>query len=1221
MSDFAQQIMLTGRVVDASSGDPIPFVNVAIADIYKGTSTNINGEFLLKLDSLPVKLIISHISYEKLVKLIEDTAQINIALNPGKLILKELFIQDDRKGKYAYNLLTRAYDMAVRHSRNWKYGLAFYRQISQNADDYSELYEIFYDTRYSSQGIEDWAIQEGRYAMKTETPSDNFVFNKNFTLLTRLATMFQPETDTYIMPVNSMASAYFDAKVKELRNVEGRKIAVVDFKPLKQLKQPAMEGEIMIDIDTYEILKLHGVIRSDKLNIVALTNSEGYWKNYVLGIDIAYKPMDDDLYLDYISVNQTFDYYLNNQFDHKVSTNSYLTYYEYYHPEKFKRLGGRLIRYSKSDREILDKVGYNKRFWNENPVVKRTPIEEQVISSFESVRAFGSIYLNDRNQIQLEKDDLENDPFVQEIAIKLKGTKLASLGEKVYLHLDKPFYANGETIWFNAFIVNAASHIPINISGVLYVDLISPEGNIIRHKRLKIEDAYADGEFEIPEDLTTGRYRLRAYTNWMKNYDAEYFFDKPLNIYNSKQVLEQNYYPAIENKDFNVTFFPEGGNLVYDIPSQVAFKAVDDQGESIEIQGKIVDESGNQVAEFETRHDGMGSFFIIPQTGKKLTAEINALDTTKEFELPHPLSQGLEMAVNNLKDKDIQILIKTSPSYYNSRFYLIGQTRGIIYHRQEGNFARGSAVLNIPKSKLPDGIFQITLFDSNHLPVCERLVFINNGEKVFSKINDDKQIIRARDPVTLTMEFKDQFGRALKQTRFSVAVTDAGHLLKNQEDENIMTNLLLTSDLKGTIRNPGYYFINDDRETKIALDLVMLTHGWRRFSWEKILSDTTYVIRYSHESAINLQGMVYRLNRDEPVTNAFLDFISVDNDFRGYWFTTIDNRGQFEMKGLEIPDTLKVIAKSLDDKGKPVDVDLSIQYPRPYPCEQLAYQQYPAMVNDDIIHYLNQDSERKLIDKSYNFSDRIVLKEVVIKDQKYRNPLYGTPDAVIKNDESMNSFTDIFQMMQGRVSGLFITGFGLDAKISIRGISSFSSDNTPLFVVDGIPIVSFSRNISSQSDTTGTGTSDVDLNSINSILMTINPRDVDRIEVLKNPGSTGAFGVRGGNGVILIYTKKGVDTEIESKSKGFNEFRLPGFSIVKKFYLPDYSRKTEENIKPDRRTTVYWNPDVTTNNLGEATINFYNSDVAGILQVEIEGVSNYGDPVHVLQLIGANMIK
>lgn len=1216
-----QEISLRGKITDTTTGEPIPFASIAIADLFKGTSSNLRGEFLIKLDSLPVRLIFSHISYQKQEIIVESPDYFEVRLTPGEILLDELVIEDEEKGEYAYDLLTRARKVAVQHSRDWEYGLAFYRQTSQNSEDYSELYEIFYDTRFSSQGIVDWAIQEGRYAMKTGFSNVDNVYNKNFTLLTRLITTYQPETDKFVMPVNENVRELYDVNIKGLTKIQGRKVAVIRFTPKEEIYVPAMEGELYIDIDSYEILKLDGSIKNDNLELVTLNNPSGSWKNLVLKFEVAYKPMDEKLLLDYITVTQTFDYYINKVYHHPVKTTSFLTYYEYYKPDKYKQLGGRIIRYGRRDRDMLDRIGYNQRFWEDNPIVMRTPVEEEVITSFEAQNAFGSIYLNDRDQVQLEKDDLNKDPFIQQINIDLRKSKLPTSGEKVYIHTDRPYYGSGETIWFNAYIVNLATHVPANFSGVLYVDLIAPDGNILIHKRLDIQDAYAEGNIDLSSDYPTGKYRLRAYTNWMKNYNTDYFFDREMDLYKADEVLSPDPSTVEESKDFDIQFLPEGGNLIYGIASQVAFKAIDQQGKGIEVTGKILNRKGGQVAEIISRHDGMGSFFFMPQPGEEFTAEVKYNGQKKVFVLPEALTSGYSLSVNNFKDKNILVLIKSSPELNDSEFYLIGHTRGVIYHREKGTITNGNALINIPKAKIPAGIFQITLFDSMHIPRCERLVFINNEPAIFVDMKTAPEILRARDKIKLQFELSDQFDRSIRDTRFSVAVTDAGHVEKRATDENIQTNLLLTSDLQGRIDNPGFYFLDDDRNTRIALDLVMLTHGWRRFTWKEIFDGTLEETPFSHESGINLTGRAYVKGTKNPLKNAYINLMSASENYPGYWSTTTDLEGVFNLKDLNVPDTIRVITISLNTKGKPVNIELKIDSLKPQPANQKEFQKYPPPVNENILNYLNRLEEKNKIERAYHYADRFVMKEIEVRGDRenYEQTIYGEPDAVIKMDDHLRAFSDIFQIIQGRIPGVTVSGQGINATIRIRGVNSFTGNTDPLIVVDGLPISNngTSTNTSSPSDSTSGGGN---FNTSNSILLSISPMDVDRIEVLKN-ASAAVYGIRGGNGVILIYTRRGGESPDPTPKEGIGDVILPGYSYIREFYSPAYDIPSEEHIMPDKRTTLYWNPSIKTNNLGKAEIEFFNSDDARNLQVEIQGITDFGDIINATLPVGTNLIK
>jgi hypothetical protein len=1213
----AQSYRILGKVIDDSTKSVIPFASVAISGLNLGTSTNMDGEFQIRVDSLPVGLIFSHVSYDKKEILVQAPDYITISLRPRKVILKELVINESDRTDFPYRLLLNAYNRAVNKSRDWQYGLAYYRQTSKNEEDFSELYEIFYDTRYSSQGIMEWDIQEGRYAMKSEKAVDDYVFNKNFTLLSRLVTMYQPDTDKFIMPVNEHVRDYYNLYISELLDFEGRKVAVVNFAPKEDIYVPAMSGRLFVDIDSYDIVKLEGQIRNDDLDIIALTNPKGSWKDYVLNIDVAYKINEDEIFLDYISMNQSFDYYVEDRRIRPVETKSFLTYYEYYAPEKPKRLGGRLMRLKSSDRELLDRIGYNKRFWEENPIVKRTPVEDEIISSFEAANAFGTIYLNDREQIQLEKDELIRDPFIQQLVLDLQTTKIARFGEKVYLHLDKPYYASGETIWFNAYLLNIGSLIRTDQSGVLYVDLISPDGEILIHRRLLIGNGICQGSMDIPTGLGNGNYRIRAYTNWMKNYDNDFFFDKNIEVFNVKDDHYANLSGKKKETEFDVQFFPEGGDMVHNLTSQVAFKAIDQYGRDLDIEGKILNSEGKTVVDFKTRHDGMGSFFMNPQINQGYTAIVKYGKAEKEFDFPEVQTSGYVMTVNNLKDRNIQVMIKNSPPVEEAEVYLIAQARGIIYHREKAELKRGAGVLSIPKSKFPDGIAQLTLFNLQGMPECERLVFINSYQSIVASVRTENEVIDYRDKISLKIQVKDQYGKAVRNTPFSMAVTDAGHIIKKETSEDIKSNLLLTSDLKGYISDPGYYFMNDDRDTKIAADLLMLTHGWRRFTWEQIRDGAIGDVTYFHENGINISGIATNKS-NKPLPNTFLRFVPFNSEFFGLWETTTGQFGKFEMNGLIIPDSIRVIAKSVNERGKDEDAVFILDpYDEVLPDVKDPARPSSLLKDEEKLNYLDLHANRQKIYEITNVKDPVVLKEVIVRDTEIRaGRLHSEADNVLVLDEVMWNSDNIFQVLQGRIPGVMVTGSGMNASIRIRGISTFSGSNAPLFLVDGVPLSAPGGSFAN--DSTMATNSDV---FVNAALMSIAPRDVDKIEVIKNAGAA-MYGSRGANGVIAIYTRRGPRITNENIMGIADDILyLPGFHAVKEFYSPKYDDPKEDQSKPDIRTTVYWNPSVKTNNLGNAEVEFFNSDKAKRLQIDLQGITDYGDPVNMTTFIGEEVIK
>ncbi|MFC2124421.1 carboxypeptidase-like regulatory domain-containing protein [Bacteroidota bacterium] len=1244
-SSFSQ-IIIHGKIRNSETNETIPFANIAIIDLWKGTSSNIDGEFLLKVDSLPVNLRISHVSFNRKDIEIVSEDYIEIVLEPAEILLNELVIKEKGKRSYAHNLMIRAYKRAVDQAGKYKYGRSFYRQISQNGDDYTELYEIFYDTRFSSQGVTDWAIQEGRYAMKKGPHVAEYVFNKNFTLLFRLLNMYQPETDKYVMPVNPDVGEWYNLEVKELRNINGRKVLTIGFYPKEEIYRPAMIGDIMIDIDNADILYIKGTIQDDNFNIIGLANKNSHWEKYSISIEASYRDGEEGMILDHIYMDQNFHFFQEDTFVNEVQTSAFLSYYEFYTPAKRKALGGRLLRFNKSDRNILDKIGYNRNFWDNNPIVKRTPVEEEVIASFEAVSAFGSIYLNDREQIQLEEENLDDDPFIHQIQTYIRKTKIPTSGEKVYLHLDRPYYASGETIWYSASVVNAALHYPMDRSGVLYIDLINPDGEIISSRKTKLINGFGEGQIEIPGYLTTVYYRIRAYTNWMKNYPEDFFYNHLLPVYNSDEVLARGSVPEAPGQatGIRLEFFPEGGQLISGIPGQMAFRVTDEYGRVQEVSGIIIDSDNNKVADFNTRHSGMGSIFFMPQPDKKYFGIINDVVMDPK-PVPDPLNSGYSITVNNLKKNTINLILKSTPDKTGENIYIIGHSRGLIYHMEKILNDKGVIMTNIPKSKLPEGIFHITIFDEKHTVQGQRLVFISHQQDPVVNLISSVENPDYRQKIDLELNLKTPFGKPISSS-LSVSILDSDLIQMEEFHTSISNYLLLSSDLSDDSKKPGYYLVNEDRETLIARDLLMMTNEWRRFNWDFPGETIEKRTEFTHELGINLSGTSFLKNSDKPATNSIVSVYSLDEQHPGYWATTTDYTGRFSLPGMDIPDSLEVIFQSYNAKGKAINVDWTFNKDMSIGSSSKPIQSIKPPINDEVLDYLQKYNQQRKLLEGMDLNDQILLKEVVIKAQSFDRTIYGEPDNVIKVTENMYGFTDILQLLQAMVPGLYITGSGPTARIYIRGMATIMSGTQPLILLNGMAISeSRQETFEPGNDVTGPGTNSAggsqggagggtgsstqgatststgpdQINYALAMLLTIPLWDIERIDVLKNASSAAVFGMRAANGVIAVYTHKGpVEYRDPSVSKGLSSEILRGYSNVRQFQFPDYSSPNDDHILPDLRSLIYWNPSIKTDKKGNATLSFYNSDNCKRMQVIVEGITADGESFHFTQTIGDN---
>ena len=1186
---------ISGKVVDKSTGEPIPYCSIALISSTLGTSTNELGEFVLEVDSLPAKLVFSHLNYTQQSFEITSSSNVKIALSPLTTALEEVVVEASKKNSFALELAKKAFKKAEQTSNIDNFSHAFYRQKSKNGDDYSEFSEIFYDIRYGTNGIEDWNIVEGRYALKEDA-----VYNRNYTLFSRILKPSQPKTDDLILPSHSNFEVYYDLKVNDIIQSDPTKIAVLLFKPKKSIQTPAFEGEVYIDMNTHDILKINWSLARDDLDFVSLTNKNSSWKDYKISYEIVYRR--DSLkrpLLNYIKVDQTFDYYVDNNLQSRSSTTSNLTFYEHYNSTSRKRLGTR-IKSNQSDWKKLDEIGYNEQFWANNPIIKRTPVEEEVINSFEKADAFSSIFLNSAENIALMSSNISDDPFVKELSMQMNLYGNYNPVEKVFLHTDKNLFAPEEYLWFSAFVVIGPNHQISNASRVLHVDVVAPDGNIVTTQTHELVSGRGNGSLQLPKDLKAGTYQLRAYTQWMQNFNQDFFFTKNIDIVSTE--IQTTVADPNENK-IDVQFFPEGGNLVASIGSKVAFKAIGNDGLDVNIKGKILDASGKQVAIINTFKRGAGFFQINPQKGEQYVA---VLDNGQQYQLPKVADSGYTLTVDNLNDKSVRINVQASESLKNNAFYVVGHMRQRRYYQGRFNFGTKAALrFEVPKSQMPSGVLTLTLFDENKKARCERVVFVNNKEELLisAKLETDK--ILKRGKIKLQINLTDTDGKPVAAD-VSIAATDVNQVTKNKNSGTILTQLLLQSDLKGYIDNPGQLFKDEKRATLHALDLVMLTHGWRKFDWSTIGKSHDEKKEFDFAKGIVIRGKARRSN-DKPLTEATLNVIAKSGNLLGMLSTETSFDGKFIIPDFNFKGDTELVFNAFNSDNKPVDVKVTLEKNRTKPPKS-RFKSGNSKKTDENQDYLDFSAARSKMDALYDFETITALDEVVVTEKKVEQggspSIYGQkPDVTVYTADHVAAQT-VLQLM------------GLFAGVTVNGNTvSIRNRGTPLWILDGIPVYNNnpeSNNVALQAETPGDASSvfstmaeTLSAGPVPSFIATMDTFTVERVELLKGPRAA-IYGSRGANGVILIYTKRGVgQTRAPVLSP---DFTVLGHGAEKEFYIPKYDIKREVHDTPDYRATLYWNPSVTTDKEGNATIEFYNSDTAKEIQLSIEGISSTGIP-------------
>ena len=382
--------------------------------------------------------------------------------------------------------------------------------------------------------------------------------------------------------------------------------------------------------------------------------------------------------------------------------------------------------------------------------------------------------------------------------------------QKVFLHLDKPEYRSGENIWVKAYLVNGTDHLPDTISTNLYVELISPSQTRVQIKRFQMFSGFGIVDFTLSDTLPEGLYQIRAYTSWMQNFDVDFYFRQNFQLFNpgyrklispkqarvNRRELD-NREKLAENID--IQFMPEGGDLVTGLESVVGFKAVNRLGKGVDIEGDIVDDAGNTLTDFRSFRKGIGTFFLKPEKNRKYFAIIHRDDDDLKIPLPQALETGLVMHVTDYPDKAIVLLRTNRPSTNDptaNEVILVGQVGGRIYYSDILKLKDNEARAEIPKTLIPGGIMQVTVFSGRGEPLAERLVFVNRMNYMKIRFIPTDTLMENGRKIILSVTTTDTDDRPLP-ANLSLSVTREIYQQDQQNQDNILSNLLLSSDLKG----------------------------------------------------------------------------------------------------------------------------------------------------------------------------------------------------------------------------------------------------------------------------------------------------------------------------------------------------------------------------------------------------------------------------------------
>jgi hypothetical protein len=847
--------------------------------------------------------------------------------------------------------------------------------------------------------------------------------------------------------------------------------------------------------------------------------------------------------------------------------------------------------------------------------------------------------------------------------------------EKVYLHMDKPYYAIGDNIWFKAYVVQAEKNQPSVLSKILYAELINERDSIVQTVRLPVTVGLSWGEFSLKETLKEGNYRIRAYTNWMRNFGQEFFYDRTIAIGNaitnhvitnvnysfskegpqyklnadlnfkdvdgnlisnkdvtyeimsggmsiskgagktdergsfrvvstnsdltaikhgsinttinldSKRAVSHRFPIKATSADIDIQFFPEGGDLVAGLRSTVAFKATGPEGLPAIVQGSLI-EGDKEIIELSSSARGGGKFVFRPVSGNSYKALLKFADgSERSFALPEIKPEGYVLSVSNTDQENLRVNVSSSVKFSDEEIILIAQSNNKVQLVSRNKLVGSRFSINIPKKRFPQGILQITLLTSKNEPIAERIVFINHNEKLKIDIGSDLPESQAKGRAKLSLSVTDKENKPVLGS-FSISVVDETKVPYDENNEKtILSTLLLTSDLRGYVHQPNYFFTSVDSTKIKELDLLMLTQGWRRFVWKDIQAESQPQLAYKAEQGISISGKVTQGGK--PVDKGkvmlfYLDGMPVNKD------TLTDDEGRFRFNNLNFADGTKLVLQARnakDNKGVKVILD---KMPPELILKNKNLAEVEINVNSSMIAYLKNsmiqhDSLRRMASGSIMLDEvRVVEKKIDYSNSRNLNGP-GRADETLAG-EKLEAFClgDLTDCLQGLVTGLIMKEGKPYLNRNVYG--SLGLATHMLVLVDGAEV------------------EPEDLGYIS-------PLDVEFIEVLKTAITTGLYGTKGVGGVLLITMKRG-GARIDKGpvyTPGLVRSDERGYHKSREFYSPNYSDPIMNTNANDLRTTIYWNPALTTNGEGKANVEFFNAGSAGNYKVIVEGIDAYGN--------------
>ncbi len=1220
LSSFSNTLELNARVVDAQTGEPLPMAT--IHGVTESTVTNVEGLFSVKANADDV-LNISYIGY-KSVSIKAADIKSTIKLHLADILLKEVtvksFIPTIEK------VIRKSVDLVERYGNMRSNFL--YRQTTEVDGVPSSMVEAFFDAG-SCCAVSNMKLITGNYSERDKQQSDGYSHIANFYPFSQIQLVGRRKKlwrDEMVVPLFEGYRQFYDTDYEVADDGE-RKIYRISFKSRETVSREIFEGDVFVDAKSNRLLMAKG-----KISNVSIIKDFGAAGGEKLPADVQVTIMfNEKSRYGEVQAIMVDAKYGKSFADYRFRSILY---------NVGKRNVGKVVdaKGNTDLRKQIEAIGYDKQFWKENEVVKRTAVEAELArlrdeqAKSENKPSYTSLQYNIRRFV--EGIDRFNRYFPQ---------------EKVYLHFDNTGYFLDEKIWFKAYVMRADHAVATNLSKILYVELVNPSGDVVHTGKLRIENGQADGQISLDNIYSSGFYEVRAYTRYMTNWGTDAVFSRVFPIFNKPQKAGDYTKPSIDehshltrlpdnrvetqddmtekivsNRKMSVRFYPEGGNLVSGMMNRVAYDVTGTDGMPMDTEGLLVS-GADTVGVVKTIREGRGWFHCKPETDKPLALYLKNKDGKPlEFRLPEAEQSGIALQANTDDTTNVRITLNATTAYQGKPLGIVLTHNGSVKAFQSISMTEEGMQLNFAVSELPDGVNRLSIISPDGDIIADRQFFVYPKNNACITLSSDIDRLRPYGKVTMT-------AMTLPETTFSLSVRDAATEV-NGNNGNSMTWLLLSSDLKGYINNADYYFESNDLEHRRAADLLMMVQGWRRYNLRQMMGKENFKRVQPIERELAVTGKLNQAKKKFTVDDVRMKVTMfnqagqsmsgslVSNKEGKFTFNLPECYGEWRMfintkKNDEDADYLV----SIDRNFSPLSRKLSAEETRKLPAVQ-PFPLFKSAMEEEQYDYIDEDKDKSMTERMH------LLKGVTVKKKR---GLFDNATEVWESESQGQYWSSIYYDVEkeaemiadrGEVLPSFAewlirrNSFFLNEKDGKRDseradaiASSLDLENNDLMYKNR-PIVWIINNLYKKV----TGVSEKESQSLLSenamnmkslLELPCTMTEVKSVYISENFNAGRRYlNYNSLNRMpvfvfLYMYRKFGLEHEGQRKTN-FSAYDTP-----ETFKAPDYSILPKET---DHRRTLYWNPNVKTDKNGNAKVEFYNNSSCKQVVISAEGITAEG---------------